>query len=94
MYRHNELMLQTGTNAPGLPTCPAGRVPCLAQGSMSNCGLRYVQTPNPSPDGVAPYGAYPWQAFMVGPNGNYIGSGSLLSPYHVLTATHKILQYT
>ncbi|XP_044758050.1 tryptase gamma-like [Coccinella septempunctata] len=86
------IMTPTGTNTPGLATCPVGRVPCYAQGSMSNCGLRLVRVPN-APDGEAPYGAYPWQAFMAGPSGNFIGSGSLLSPYHVLTATHKVLQY-
>ncbi|XP_045467065.1 trypsin-3-like [Harmonia axyridis] len=86
------IMTPTGTNIPGVVTCPAGLVPCYAQGSMSNCGLRLVRTPVVT-DGDAPFGAFPWQAFLVGGDGNYIGSGSLISPYHILTASHKVLLY-
>ncbi|KAL3276816.1 hypothetical protein HHI36_012177 [Cryptolaemus montrouzieri] len=60
---------------------------------MSNCGLRLVPpaTINAN-DGNASIGAYPWQAYLEGPTG-YLGSGSLLSPYHVLTASHKVLAF-
>ncbi|XP_045467064.1 serine protease 33-like [Harmonia axyridis] len=77
------------TSAPGA-VCPSGRYVCYAQGSNSNCGLRNATN---TADGEAPIGAHPWQAFLVGSSGTYIGCGSLLSPYHVLTAAHKVLAY-
>ncbi|XP_044758049.1 phenoloxidase-activating factor 2-like [Coccinella septempunctata] len=80
------------TEAPSGGVCPSGRYVCYAQGSSSNCGQRLVPITNTN-DGEAQFGAYPWQAYMTGSNGAYIGSGSLLSPYHVLTAAHKVLAY-
>ncbi|KAK9874785.1 hypothetical protein WA026_005591 [Henosepilachna vigintioctopunctata] len=87
------IMTPTGTAQPGLLTCPPGMVPCIAQGPTSNCGSRLVRVTNMA-DGEAQYGAYPWQAFLMGPTNNFIGSGSLISPYHILTAAHKVLAYT
>ncbi|KAL3276817.1 hypothetical protein HHI36_012178 [Cryptolaemus montrouzieri] len=84
-----------GTNPtpdPGAIVCPAGKVPCFAQGPSSNCGLRLVPITNTA-DGFAQFGAYPWQAYLTGPTGAFLGSGSLLSPYHVLTAAHKVLAF-
>ncbi|KAL3276814.1 hypothetical protein HHI36_012176 [Cryptolaemus montrouzieri] len=86
------IMTPSANPTPNLVTCPPGLAPCYAQGSMSNCGFRLLRI-NSTSDGYAQTGAYPWQAFLTGPTGAYIGSGSLLSPYHVLTATHKVLAY-
>lgn len=82
------------TPPPGTIVCPAGRAPCYAQGPMSNCGVRPATITNTA-DGFAQTGAYPWQVFLTnngGPTG-FAGSGVLLSPYHVLTAAHKVLAY-
>lgn len=80
------------TAAPGGAVCPTGKYVCYAQGSSSNCGQRIVSITNFG-DGYADTGAFPWLAYMTGTTGAYIGAGSLLSPYHVLTAAHKVLAY-
>ncbi|XP_045467062.1 trypsin-3-like isoform X2 [Harmonia axyridis] len=85
----NEKILTDGTPTPGIATCPAGKLPCYAQGSMSSCG----QSANKNvKDGLADPDAYPWLGYLAGPSG-YLGVGSLLSPYHVLTAAHKVLAF-
>ncbi|XP_044758048.1 trypsin-3-like isoform X2 [Coccinella septempunctata] len=80
-----------GTPTPGIVTCPPGLIPCYAQGSMSSCGQR--EGGKTEADGLADEDAYPWLGYLMGPNEMYLGVGSLLSPYHVLTAAHKVLAF-
>jgi hypothetical protein len=44
--------------------------------------------------GQADFGEYPWQAVLLGPADLYIGSGVLIDNLHVLTAAHKLTNYT
>ncbi|KAK9874786.1 hypothetical protein WA026_005592 [Henosepilachna vigintioctopunctata] len=82
-------IITDGTPVPGPVSCPSGRVPCFAQGTDSNCG----RSTNTFVDGNAPAGSHPWLAFLMNSTGSFLGGGSLLSPYHVLTAAHKVAPY-
>lgn len=60
------------------------------------CGLRYPPvggSPIPGP-GQAPYGAYPWQAVLLGPGDVYQGSGVLIDPLNVLTVAHRTYNFS
>lgn len=59
------------------------------------CGVRLppvIGAASPAA-GQAPYGAYPWQAVLLGPGDVYAGSGALIDNLHVLTAAHKVTPY-
>lgn len=43
--------------------------------------------------GQAPYGAYPWQAVLLGVGDVYIGSGALIDNQHIITAAHKVTPF-
>jgi len=44
--------------------------------------------------GQAAYGAYPWQAVLLAPGDVYTGSGALIDNLHVLTAAHRVTEFT
>lgn len=44
--------------------------------------------------GQAPYGAYPWQAVLLGPGDVFQGSGALIDPLNVLTVAHKVANFS
>lgn len=57
--------------------------------------MRYppvVGSPAPGAN-QSPYGAYPWQAAILGTGDVYQGSGALIDPLNVLTAAHKVAQF-
>uniref|UniRef100_A0A182W105 Peptidase S1 domain-containing protein n=1 Tax=Anopheles minimus TaxID=112268 RepID=A0A182W105_9DIPT len=76
-------------------TCQSGLERCCLAGSYQ-CGLQYPPIAN-SPAvsaNQASYGEYPWQVVLLGPGDVYVGSGVLIDNLHVLTAAHKISDYT
>uniref|UniRef100_A0A182P407 Peptidase S1 domain-containing protein n=1 Tax=Anopheles epiroticus TaxID=199890 RepID=A0A182P407_9DIPT len=76
-------------------TCQSGLERCCLAGSYQ-CGLQYPPIAN-SPAvaaNQAAYGEYPWQVVLLGPGDVYVGSGVLIDNRHVLTAAHKISDYT
>lgn len=40
--------------------------------------------------GQAPYGAYPWQAALLGPGDAYVASGVLINGMNVVTVAHSV----
>lgn len=91
--------LQKASNVIATPvaasiTCGTGLVSCCQAGPYQ-CGVQYppvAGSPVPAA-GQAPYGAYPWQAVLLGPGGVYVGSGVLLNAQNVLTVAHKVTQF-
>nr|XP_040222106.2 phenoloxidase-activating factor 2-like [Anopheles coluzzii] len=76
-------------------TCQSGLERCCLAGSYQ-CGMQYPPIAN-SPAvtaNQASYGEYPWQVVLLGPGDVYVGSGALIDNLHVLTAAHKISDYT
>uniref|UniRef100_A0A182T3C9 Peptidase S1 domain-containing protein n=1 Tax=Anopheles maculatus TaxID=74869 RepID=A0A182T3C9_9DIPT len=76
-------------------SCQSGLERCCLAGSYQ-CGLQYPPIAN-SPavsTNQASYGEYPWQVVLLGPGDVYVGSGVLIDNLHVLTAAHKISDYT
>lgn len=76
-------------------TCQSGLERCCLAGSYQ-CGMQYPPIAN-SPAvtaNQAAYGEYPWQVVLLGPGDVYVGSGALIDNLHVLTAAHKISDYT
>ncbi|XP_052888227.1 phenoloxidase-activating factor 2 [Anopheles moucheti] len=76
-------------------SCQSGLERCCLAGSYQ-CGLQYPPVAN-SPAvsaNQASYGEYPWQVVLLGPGDVYVGSGVLIDNLHVLTAAHKISDYT
>lgn len=68
---------------------------CCYSGAYQ-CGVRYPPVAG-SPVAVgdqANYGAFPWQAVLLGPNGVFQGSGVLLDSLSVLTVAHKVANYS
>lgn len=76
-------------------TCLAGLQQCCFSGPFQ-CGVRYppVQGSPPAGPGQAPYGAFPWQAVLLGPGDIFQGSGVLIDPLNVLTVAHKVVNFT
>uniref|UniRef100_A0A182J0I2 Uncharacterized protein n=1 Tax=Anopheles atroparvus TaxID=41427 RepID=A0A182J0I2_ANOAO len=76
-------------------TCQSGLERCCAPGGYQ-CGLQYPPVANAPAvtNNQASYGEYPWQAVLLGPGDVYVGSGALINANHVLTAAHKISDYT
>ncbi|XP_055611765.1 phenoloxidase-activating factor 2 isoform X2 [Uranotaenia lowii] len=76
-------------------TCAAGLERCCLPGGYQ-CGLQFppvAAARQPGP-GQASYGEYPWQAVLLGPGDIYVGSGALIDPLNVITAAHRISDYT
>uniref|UniRef100_A0A182K934 Peptidase S1 domain-containing protein n=1 Tax=Anopheles christyi TaxID=43041 RepID=A0A182K934_9DIPT len=76
-------------------SCQSGLERCCLTGSYQ-CGMQYPPIAN-SPAvtaNQASYGEYPWQVVLLGPGDVYVGSGVLIDNLHVLTAAHKISDYT
>lgn len=79
---------------PANTVCRAGLVLCCHSGPYQ-CGVRYPPVVN-SPvaaAGQAPYGAYPWQAALLGPGDVYVASGVLINGNNVLTVAHSVASY-
>ncbi|XP_035776537.1 phenoloxidase-activating factor 2-like [Anopheles albimanus] len=76
-------------------TCQSGLQRCCLAGSYP-CGLQYPPVANAPVVSAnqASYGEYPWQVVLLGPGDVYVGSGALINANHVLTAAHKISDYT
>ncbi|XP_049535764.1 phenoloxidase-activating factor 2-like isoform X1 [Anopheles darlingi] len=76
-------------------TCQSGLERCCLAGSYP-CGLQYPPVANAPAVAAnqASYGEYPWQVVLLGPGDVYVGSGALINANHVLTAAHKISDYT
>ncbi|KFB38434.1 AGAP012591-PA-like protein [Anopheles sinensis] len=76
-------------------TCQTGLERCCAAGGYQ-CGLQYPPVANAPAvtNNQASYGEYPWQVVLLGPGDVYVGSGVLINSNHVLTAAHKISDYT
>lgn len=74
--------------------CATNLVACCQAGPYQ-CGVQYppVAGSPAAAAGQAPYGAYPWQAVLLGPGGVYVGSGVLLNAQNVLTVAHKVSQF-
>lgn len=75
--------------------CAVGLTRCCTPGPYQ-CGVRYPPvggSPLPGP-GQAPYGAYPWQAVLLGPGDTYQGSGVLIDPLNVLTVAHRTFNFS
>ncbi|CAL1676065.1 unnamed protein product [Lasius platythorax] len=73
-------------------TCPSGQVYCCGDTSDTSCGISKIPA-TPHPPGEAACGAYPWQVAIF--NGNdYLGGGVLVGSKYVLTAAHKVWNYT
>lgn len=74
--------------------CQAGLVLCCTPGPYQ-CGVRYPPVAgSPVPGaGQAPYGAYPWQAALLGTGDVYLGSGVLINQLNVLTVAHRVTTY-
>ncbi|GAB0097935.1 phenoloxidase-activating factor 2 [Sergentomyia squamirostris] len=83
------------TNIPSATSCAPGLQICCAPGPYQ-CGIRYnpVAGSPPVGPGQAPYMAYPWQAVLLSPGNVYAGSGVLIDNRHVLTAAHKVTNFT
>lgn len=66
---------------------------CYAGGYQ--CGVRFPPITGAATPaaGQAPYGAYPWQAVLLGVGDVYAGSGALIDNLHVLTAAHKVTPF-
>lgn len=79
---------------PSQTACQTGLVLCCIAGPYQ-CGVRYPPvTGSPTPAaGQAPYGAYPWQAALLGPGDVYIGSGALINQLNVLTVAHRVTAF-
>lgn len=75
-------------------TCGANLQLCCYAGSYQ-CGVRFppITGAQPPQAGQAPYGAYPWQAVLLGTGDVYAGSGALIDNLHVLTAAHKVTPF-
>ncbi|XP_046431660.1 phenoloxidase-activating factor 2 isoform X1 [Neodiprion fabricii] len=73
----------------GLQYCCTSSGNTASQLNDAACGRRKIPLTTQAP-GIASYGAYPWQAALLMPNNNYIGSGVLLDSNNVLTAAHKV----
>ncbi|XP_018564341.1 tryptase-like [Anoplophora glabripennis] len=67
--------------------CADGYFACYGQ--TTTCGTQYI-TPTTTTDGLADFGAYPWQAYLRNNTSTFSGSGVLLDEFHVLTAAHKV----
>ncbi|XP_050085810.1 phenoloxidase-activating factor 2-like isoform X2 [Anopheles aquasalis] len=76
-------------------TCQSGLERCCLAGSYP-CGLQYPPVANAPVVSAnqASYGEYPWQVVLLGPGDVYVGSGALINANHVITAAHKISDYT
>uniref|UniRef100_A0A182QE06 Peptidase S1 domain-containing protein n=1 Tax=Anopheles farauti TaxID=69004 RepID=A0A182QE06_9DIPT len=76
-------------------TCQSGLERCCMAGSYQ-CGLQYPPIANAPAvrTNQASYGEYPWQVVLLGPGDVYVGSGVLIDNINVLTAAHKISDYT
>lgn len=74
--------------------CGIGLVVCCQPGPYQ-CGVRYPPVANsPTPAaGQAPYGAYPWQAALLGPGDAYLASGVLINGLNVVTVAHSVSAY-
>jgi hypothetical protein len=59
-----------------------------------SCGMVYPPVPDAQKpltnQGQTIYGAFPWQAAILKPNGAFVASGALLDHMHVITVAHKI----
>lgn len=75
-------------------SCATNLVLCCQPGGYQ-CGARYPPVANsPTPAaGQAPYGAYPWQAALLGPGDAYVASGALINSLNVVTAAHSVSAY-
>lgn len=79
--------------APGI-TCGTGLVSCCQPGPYQ-CGARYppvAGSPTPAAN-QAPYGAYPWQAALLGPGDVYVASGVLINANNVITVAHSVSSF-
>ncbi|XP_058055698.1 phenoloxidase-activating factor 2-like [Anopheles bellator] len=76
-------------------SCATGLERCCMAGGYQ-CGLQYppVATAPAVFANQAAYGEYPWQVVLLGPGDVYVGSGVLIDNLNVLTAAHKISDYT
>lgn len=83
-----------GGGTGGTGGCQQGLERCC-QGGPYQCGVRYppVQGARQPAAGQAAFGAYPWQAVLLGPGDIYAGSGALIDNLNVLTAAHKVTDY-
>lgn len=59
----------------------------------NSCGIQKITNSPAQPQGIAKYGQYPWQVALLKLNNEYIGSGVLITPTHILTAAHKVVTY-
>lgn len=75
-------------------SCGTGLVLCCQPGPYQ-CGVRYPPVANsPQPAaGQAAYGAYPWQAALLGPGDAYVASGVLINGQNVLTVAHSVAAF-
>lgn len=67
---------------------------CCYSGSYQ-CGVRFPPVIGAATPGAgqAPYGAYPWQAVLLGTGDVYVGSGALIDNLHILTVAHKVAPF-
>jgi len=81
---------------PSLSSCQAGILDRCCQNGPYQCGIRYppVTGSRTPTSGQAAYGAYPWQAVLLAPGDVYTGSGALIDNLHVLTAAHRVTEFT
>ncbi|XP_057336402.1 phenoloxidase-activating factor 2-like, partial [Microplitis mediator] len=76
--------------------CPSGQFLCCGTSGnylTSSCGIQKITNSPAQSQGIAKYGQYPWQVALLKLNNEYIGSGVLISPTHILTAAHKVVTY-
>uniref|UniRef100_A0A1B0D144 Uncharacterized protein n=1 Tax=Phlebotomus papatasi TaxID=29031 RepID=A0A1B0D144_PHLPP len=78
------------------PTTCAPRLQLCCQTGPYQCGMRYAPVAGspPAGPGQAPYGAYPWQAVLLSPGNVYAGSGVLIDNRHILTAAHRVVNFS
>lgn len=75
-------------------TCGTNLQLCCYAGPYQ-CGVRFPPVTGAlAPQaGQAPFGAYPWQAVLLGAGDVYAGSGALIDNLHILTVAHKVTPF-
>ncbi|RZF40916.1 hypothetical protein LSTR_LSTR011000 [Laodelphax striatellus] len=74
--------------------CEPGLVQCCYTGS--DCGISTIlPVDDPPPrSGQSEFGEFPWQILLIAlPANEYVGSGALISPIHVLTVAHRVTPF-
>uniref|UniRef100_A0A336LG85 CSON013316 protein n=1 Tax=Culicoides sonorensis TaxID=179676 RepID=A0A336LG85_CULSO len=86
----------TTTTAARVTSCPSATLQLCCSPGPYQCGITWPAVRgSPAPGkGQATFGQYPWQVVILDRSDTYLGSGALIDNFNVVTAAHKVVNFT